>query len=148
MKFLITLLIASFSCRSAYKTEQGNIDCESIKNEFVSTDFVSSDDKKAIPKKILRKLKKVDFEIVNPNESFNKTDMAGGINKRLIICGLNKSQTLGFIYYEEGGVGIQRICLIYKILDRQTIFKYIGLWANIKSVDDLKLDIKRGICYN
>jgi len=91
-----------------------------ILKEFVNTNFESVYSTKQFPISI-----GADKIMANPDENYNATDVVDTrlSSQRLIFAG--KSDSLFFVYYEQGGIGYSRKL----ILIRHHSDKYITVWV-------------------
>jgi hypothetical protein len=101
-----------------YNMSQDTLNGNVLINDMLVNRYELFFTKDKIDRALIKKLKrdrKVDLSMVNPNEEFNKTDMVikGFPNKRLIFVGKGQDHS-EFLFYENGGNALYNICLIYR----------------------------------
>jgi hypothetical protein len=93
--------------------------------------------------RLLKKEKNIDFQLADPEEPYNPTDMhvKGLPSKRLIMMGKGNNDISIVLYQERVNQGY--MCLIYQKSERNNYF-VSGIWVNekVKSIADVIEAIK------
>ena len=116
-KIILTLIISFSFVKLSLGQHLKNVDKE-LSGDLLNWEYKIFNSTKEIDKhlvRLLKKEKKIELILVNPDEEFNKTDVIipGLPNKRLIMIGKNLDNA-NFILYENGGNALYNVCFIYK----------------------------------
>jgi len=128
---------------------KGNLNCDNIKNEFITSQFMHSKEL-MIPDRILKflsKKHKEDFTFAKNGDEYNNTDIRVYPNKRIIYTGVSDDLKFGFVFYEKGGLAISKNLILYKITKKKVFVTQFRLKKAFPTIDLLKENIKEAACF-
>lgn len=112
-----TIIIITLFSPANPHSQSINNECNTLCNKLLELNFQVFSKTSDISRRLIKYLRKeyLNFDIVDPGMKFNTTDLIVPKlpSRRLILGG--ECESYGFILFEQGGIGLHNVCIIYRI---------------------------------